>query len=338
MLIYGISALLLGLSVGRLEAFNENILTMFIVVFPFVVLAVFAWLVSCHHKKLYGPEDFQDDRNFLAAGDPDFDTRMIGERLNQEIEMLTKTEDTIQAATSDTHLKIQDKCPTFDMKGSLQTESYAIEALVFQELQNDYKGTVRRAVTFTQQISQNTLIKHMLDGVIDDGQRRIGVEVIVSRSPKGIHNRIAESLNRLAEYGKYLQNIEDKKFELLLIAVISHGGLMELFEGQRHNVESYLDHTTIKKTLIGFRIYQLDDLRKKYGFHPAVGMEFYVNKNPQSNGEHEIHKQGCSHMPLPENRVYLGKFFNSEAAIAKAREIYPSINGCYYCTPEKNTK
>ena len=33
---------------------------------------------------------------------------------------------------------------------------------------------------------------------------------------------------------------------------------------------------------------------------------YYVNKNAQSNGDHEVHVYGCSFFPAAENRLYLG--------------------------------
>ena len=36
---------------------------------------------------------------------------------------------------------------------------------------------------------------------------------------------------------------------------------------------------------------------------------YYVNKNAQSNGDHEVHKSGCSWMPLAEKPHVFGRFF-----------------------------
>ncbi len=38
--------------------------------------------------------------------------------------------------------------------------------------------------------------------------------------------------------------------------------------------------------------------------------KYYVNDNAQSNGDHEVHKEGCTGMPLSSNRTYLGDFSN----------------------------
>lgn len=59
---------------------------------------------------------------------------------------------------------------------------------------------------------------------------------------------------------------------------------------------------------------------------------YYVNKNAQSNGDHEVHTTGCSWMPEPSNRFYLGDFNGCSAAVAEARRYYTQVNGCYYCS------
>lgn len=33
---------------------------------------------------------------------------------------------------------------------------------------------------------------------------------------------------------------------------------------------------------------------------------YYVNMNAQTNGDHEVHKSGCSFMPNAGNRISLG--------------------------------
>lgn len=59
--------------------------------------------------------------------------------------------------------------------------------------------------------------------------------------------------------------------------------------------------------------------------------KYYVNKNAQSNGDHEVHKSGCSYMPISENRIYLGEFSNCHSAVSEAKKSYTQTNGCYYC-------
>ena len=59
---------------------------------------------------------------------------------------------------------------------------------------------------------------------------------------------------------------------------------------------------------------------------------YYVNKNAQANGDHEVHESGCSYLPAAENRIYLGDFSNCRDAVAEARRHYRQSNGCYHCS------
>jgi hypothetical protein len=64
---------------------------------------------------------------------------------------------------------------------------------------------------------------------------------------------------------------------------------------------------------------------------------YYVNKNSQSNGDHEVHKSGCSYLPAEANRLYLGTFETCAPAVREAKKTYPQSNGCYFCSRACNT-
>jgi len=59
---------------------------------------------------------------------------------------------------------------------------------------------------------------------------------------------------------------------------------------------------------------------------------YYVNKNQQPNGDHEVHVQSCNYLPLPENRIYLGDFTYCSAAVREAGKHYAQVNGCHWCS------
>lgn len=65
-LIYGFASLVVGFS-GNLQAAERLPIVWFLVIFPCVVLAVFSWLVSRHHTKLYAPADYREDASFIQA-------------------------------------------------------------------------------------------------------------------------------------------------------------------------------------------------------------------------------------------------------------------------------
>ncbi|RLD59582.1 MAG: hypothetical protein DRJ01_11100 [Bacteroidetes bacterium] len=64
---------------------------------------------------------------------------------------------------------------------------------------------------------------------------------------------------------------------------------------------------------------------------------YYVNKNSQANGDHEVHKEGCSYMPDVSNRIFLGNFLSCKDAVEEAKKHYSKSNGCYYCSNECHT-
>jgi len=65
---------------------------------------------------------------------------------------------------------------------------------------------------------------------------------------------------------------------------------------------------------------------------------YYVNKNAQSTGEHEVHNENCSYLPYSSNRKGLGYFSNCSDAIKKAKEYYSNVDGCSYCCPACHKK
>ncbi len=67
-------------------------------------------------------------------------------------------------------------------------------------------------------------------------------------------------------------------------------------------------------------------------------MKFYVNKNAQPKGEHEVHRETCSWLPDAENRLYLGDFSTSQQAIKEAKKYYAEVDGCEKCCPESHTR
>jgi hypothetical protein len=66
--------------------------------------------------------------------------------------------------------------------------------------------------------------------------------------------------------------------------------------------------------------------------------KYYVNRNAQSNGDHEVHTETCSFLPNVHNRLYLGNFSNCKDAVAEAKKTYPTADGCAYCSPDCHTR
>ena len=67
-------------------------------------------------------------------------------------------------------------------------------------------------------------------------------------------------------------------------------------------------------------------------------MRYYVNRNSQAGGEHEVHRQGCPVFPSPENARYIGDFLSCREARIEAKRQYLIVDGCAVCSPECHTR
>ena len=59
---------------------------------------------------------------------------------------------------------------------------------------------------------------------------------------------------------------------------------------------------------------------------------YYVNETAQDNGDHEVHKAGCSWLVLVHRKKYLGEFSTCHAGVAEAQSQGYNANGCYHCS------
>ena len=51
---------------------------------------------------------------------------------------------------------------------------------------------------------------------------------------------------------------------------------------------------------------------------------YYVNKNSQAKGDHEVHTSDCYYLPKVENKMYLGYFSNCRDAVWEAKKTCPT--------------
>lgn len=64
---------------------------------------------------------------------------------------------------------------------------------------------------------------------------------------------------------------------------------------------------------------------------------YYVNKDPQDNGDHEVHLDGCAWLPSLDNRLYLGEYLSCHDAVETAQALYAQVNGCCHCSNDCHT-
>lgn len=62
---------------------------------------------------------------------------------------------------------------------------------------------------------------------------------------------------------------------------------------------------------------------------------YCVNNRAQANGDHEVHTDDCRY--LPNSRTTLGVHASCHSAVAAAKRIYKTANGCRTCSPVCHT-
>lgn len=64
---------------------------------------------------------------------------------------------------------------------------------------------------------------------------------------------------------------------------------------------------------------------------------YYVNNTRQANGDHEVHAHGCQWLQRATSTRDLGEHLYCQTAVAQAKVIYPTANGCATCAPSCHT-
>lgn len=59
---------------------------------------------------------------------------------------------------------------------------------------------------------------------------------------------------------------------------------------------------------------------------------YFINRNAQPNGYHEVHAEGCQFLPSAENMIYLGEFSSRFGALQAAKTQFAQVSGCHFCT------
>ena len=63
--------------------------------------------------------------------------------------------------------------------------------------------------------------------------------------------------------------------------------------------------------------------------------KYYANKTAKRNGDHEVHREGCSYLEQATSTQYLGEFRDCYGAVAMARRLFcQKADGCTVCSPE----
>lgn len=248
-LVYGIAALVLGTTADDLGPTDRRPLIWFLVLFPVIVLAVFAWLVSRHHQKLYAPFDYKTDDAFLRTLSPEAQRRRLDEEVAQlEEEQRSQQADEVRPSDPAAHLSSSRS----DVE-RYRTEAVLAEDLVCRQLEAEYGIPIRRYAVL--KIGSNEV---QMDGLmVRGGQPFLAVEVKLFREAL-----IRKNLgNRIAEIAASAQRLESLGVPLLVAIVES-----DLSSESRHFTSRELNHSALGlKHPIDVRFFDFDDLQRRFG-------------------------------------------------------------------------
>jgi len=66
--------------------------------------------------------------------------------------------------------------------------------------------------------------------------------------------------------------------------------------------------------------------------------DYYVNLTESSEGDHEVHEDGCYWLSIASRKTHLGAYDNCRPAVTKAKQYhFSNSNGCKHCSPDCHT-
>ncbi|NOG83897.1 MAG: hypothetical protein D8M57_19820 [Candidatus Scalindua sp. AMX11] len=244
-LVYGIAALVLGVSSDNLQPNERLPLIYFLVFFPFIVLVAFYSLVSKYHVKLYAPNDFQDKEGFFRALSP--------------LEQKQKLDEEIKSIEEEVKPDIltNSKLLSVEMEGSgilkttLTRHAYVLaEELAFREIESEFGVSVHRQVAIGRDYG--------FDGIFLHHGKPIAIEIKYTRHPQ--HSRMIMK-RELERFSKIAQSMQPQPS--FLFVVIAEG-----LKDEQKDIEMkrLMEMAEVAKLPVQIRLFDFDELKDKYGF------------------------------------------------------------------------
>lgn len=248
-LVYGIAALVLGVSSNHLQPNERLPLIYFLVFFPIIVLLAFYRLVSHHHVKLYAPNDFQDKEGFFRALSP-LEQRL---KLDQEIKSIEEENATTVSRLTAAWRNdvVSDGMEGVGILKTISTRhAYVLaEELALREIEREFGVTVRRQVAIVGDYG--------LDGVFPYQGKSMAVEIKYSKVPMHAKTIIKSELDKFSNMPQSI-----KSETIFLLAIVADGWTDE----QRETEKLALIGIALKTNIpVQIRIFDFDELKAKYG-------------------------------------------------------------------------
>ncbi|NUU43066.1 hypothetical protein [Tardiphaga robiniae] len=247
-LIYGMSALLFGTSVARLSPGNQSVMVWFIVIFPFAVLGVFAWLVAKHHQKLYGPSDYRSEDVFASTFQP-----ATAKEIARKLEADVKTQHEEAAEGSEIAGRegavIKPGPLQFKIKSEAIRSAYILENLALQRLEREIKAPLLRNVKLAE--------GQVVDGIWERGASLTIIEVKVLRRGRS-PSLVLRGGQRVLSRAKQQLIHSEKSVHTLLVLIIEDDSAMQ-------DVHRHISRSGEGENPDRTRVYRASELLKQFG-------------------------------------------------------------------------
>jgi hypothetical protein len=263
-LVYAMACLVVAFGTN-LDPSQKTPLVWFLVIFPLIVLMVFGWLVSKHHRKLYAPSDYKDETLFVYPQDEETQRRhLLEEALAEEVEEAKeKSPEGSEPAKGNSQFDSEpNNFPLPETKAdkeSIISEHALAEDLAIWQLEDELKVSfARQMVIDFSGGNQGTFF----DGVFVDGKtaRVIAVDVKYTRRSHLHTPQIQATLYRFLEVYNHLSAAELGKSTQLIFVIVTElsGGELE-----RYSLKLKNRYNTLPIPL-EWRFYNFSELREKF--------------------------------------------------------------------------
>ncbi len=242
-LVYGFACLVLGVSGKYLEPDERQPIVWFLVLFPVLILAAFCRLVTNHHKKLYAPSDYRDERLFFNYQSDEQRTK----RLDQEVKRIESLEAAGESASEQVRAA-----------GNIRASYADAERLAFLAIEQEIGRPFPKYV----EIRTNNRVEQFDGALVTDKEAHL-IEVKYFSRPTFKREFLEAVVHRAS--GFIWNKTMDEKAEreaivlwLVLVVDFDKSALPAFQQKVEESISSELFDVRL-------RFYHLNELREKYG-------------------------------------------------------------------------
>lgn len=246
-LVYGFACLVVGLGVKSLSAPERLPLIWFLVLFPVLVLWTFYRLVTRHHRKLYAPGDYKDERLFVTPLPVD----AVEEKVEQEVEAVVASQQVPINEVGITPPPVQVTAK------DLKTSYLEAERLALKVVEEDLGFPIQKQISV-----RGSHYNFWFDGLASVKKTLHFFEVKYFRQPVFKREFIEAALHQVANVAFSpsvfdSDRYNDVVFHLVVVAGFPRENLEEFTKRMRSQIRSEL-------FAVHYHFYHMDDLRQRF--------------------------------------------------------------------------